>query len=382
MFDARAVNRQARLEVPSAPVPTRTDRLLATRATMALGVAGVRYWSTVAPVVRVELDRWRRSAAAISEPGLRQLALDKLNGESFNAEAAAMLATRAPRAHRSDVAEAIVALQVLFDLLDGLTEQPLEDPLGNGQTLFGIFTDALRPCSQNHAQGDSEGGIYLHELSAAAGHALARLPAWDAVIDVAVASAERSAQAQTRMHAVRQLGIDQLREWAQARASGTGLRWRELTAGAASSVLVVHALIAAAADVRMTSAQAAPVADAYMSVCALLTLLDSVIDEERDERAGELGYIGLYDDREQLAQTLAELARRAVEQTRELPNGAHHVMMLAGVIAYYTAAPDARSERARPLIRQLHRDLALLIAPALAVMRAWRLARGLRARRT
>ena len=41
-----------------------------------------------------------------------------------------MLATFAPRAARAQVVEAIVASQLLFDLLDGLTERPSADPMG------------------------------------------------------------------------------------------------------------------------------------------------------------------------------------------------------------------------------------------------------------
>jgi len=357
------------------------DRRLAARATLALALAGVRYWSTVAPVVRVQLEHWRRRAAAIPDARLRALALSKLEEERFNAEAGAMLATLAPRAHRSDVVEAIVALQVLFDLLDGLNEQPLRDPLADGERLFAPFTDALRP-SPRRRSACGDGDDYLQELSAAASGALIRLPARGSVIELAAASARRAAQAQIRMHASPALGIGQLRDWAQAQARGTGLQWPELAAGAASSVLVLHALIAAAADARTTPEQAAGIGHAYLSICVLLTLLDSLIDEQRDARAGQLGYIGLFEDRELLARTLAAGAARASEQARALAGGAHHVTMLTGVVAYYTSAPDACGERVRPLVARLHRSLAPLIAPSLAFMRAWRLARRLRAGRT
>ena len=182
------------------------------------------------------------------------------------------------------------------------------------------------------------------------------------------------------MHAVPRLGLGQLQRVGAGSGAGTGLQWRELLAGAASSVLAVHALIAAAADARTTPAQAARIADAYLSICVLLTLLDSLIDEQQDERAGRPGYISLYDDRELLAQTLGESAVRAGGEARELPGGAHHVMMLTGVVAYYTSAPGARGERARPLVVALHRGLAPLISPTVVFMRAWRLARRLRAR--
>jgi tetraprenyl-beta-curcumene synthase len=310
---------------------------------------------------------------------VRALALAKLEDERFNAEAGAMLATLAPRAYRRDVVEAIVALQVLFDLLDGLTERPLRDPLADGERLFAAFTDALDSHARRGLPREGDDGGYLDALSDAASGALGRLPARGAVIGVAAASAQRAAQAQIRMHAAPRLGAGQLQAWAREQARGTELQWRELLAGAASSVLSVHALVVAAADVRTTPAQAAEIEHAYLSICVLLTLLDSLTDHERDEGAGESGYISLYDDRELLAQTLAGSAGRAAAKARELAHGAHHVVILTGVVAYYSSTADARNALARPVVAQLHRDLAPLIAPTLVCMRAWRLARRLRA---
>jgi tetraprenyl-beta-curcumene synthase len=343
-------------------------------AAWSLLVASARYWRTVAPVVRRELDRWRRRAAAIADPQLRELALSKLEEERFNAEAGAMLATLAPREHRSDAVQAIVALQVLFDLLDGLTERPLQDPLADGERLFEAFTRAVSTRPLPPCRGDD----YLSELSAVAAGALGRLPARAAVIEAATASAGRAAHAQIRMHASPQLGTGQLREWAQAQSRDTGMQWRETLAGSASSVLAVHALIAAAADSRNTAAQARRIESAYLSVCVVLTLLDGIIDRERDERAGAPTYIGLYDDHRELAQVLAGATRRASARTRALQHGAHHLMVLTGVVAYYTSAPSARSEFARPLVTQVHRALLPTVAPALALMRVWRVGRRLR----
>jgi tetraprenyl-beta-curcumene synthase len=371
------VSRQTR-RASAVRVFARADRALLARAAMALVLANVRYWATVAPLVRVELKHWRLRAAAIADPDLRELAVRKLDRESFNAEAGAMLATLAPRAYRRDVVRAIVALQVLFDLLDGLTEQPLNDPLADGERLFVPFMAAVRgePGRSAADRGAQDG--YLWELSEVAGGAVAGLPARDAVLEPAVASGLRAAQAQIRMHAASQLGVEQLREWAQAQARGTDLQWRELAAGAASSVLAVHALIAAAADFRSTRAQALRIADAYLWICVLLTLLDSLVDQEQDDRAGEAGYISLYDDRALLAEELPQVALRAGVQAGGLPRGEYHLMMLTGVVAYYTSAPGARGELARPAVARLHAALAPLIAPARALMRFWRAARRLR----
>jgi tetraprenyl-beta-curcumene synthase len=355
-------------------VLARGDRRLFARTMLALVVANVRYWSTIAPVVRVELEHWRRRARAIPDVALRERALAKLEHERFHADGGAMLATLAPRVHRRDAVEAIVALEVLYDLLDGLTEQPLEDPLGDGARLFTAFTDAVSARPQSLGQDHGDHG-YLQELSLAASGALARLPARAAVIEIAAASAERAAQAQIRMHATPRLGTAQLQEWAQAQAPGTGLQWRELLAGAASSVVAIHALVAAAADARTTPAQAARIEAAYLPVCVLVTLLDSLVDEAVDKAAGEIGYISLYADRELLAQTLGETAVGAVALIRELPNAAHHLMTLTGVVAYYTSAPEARAEAARPVVSRLHSVLSPLLGPTLAFMRAWRMLR-------
>ena len=375
------------------------ERRLMARAGVALLLANVRYWTSVAPTVRSELRRWEQRAGAIEDPELRALALEKLRGESLHAEAAAILATRAPRAHRRDAARAIVALELLFDYLDGLTERPCADPLREGERLFEAYIDALAAGSQRNGtapdlgyEGERSGNepptkedSYLRALSDTVSQALARLPAFGAIAEVARTSATRGVQAQVRMHAASQLGVEQVERWARSESDGTDLHWRELLVGSASSVLAMHALIAAAAQPKTTPAHAAQIDAAYLSTGVLLTLLDGLIDHEHDHaEQGEdasLGYLGFYGDRDELAQTLTQAARRAAAQAGALPGGAHHVMTLVGVVAYYTSAPGARGELAAPIVERLQRELTPLIFPALQIMRLWRLAKRVRNRR-
>jgi tetraprenyl-beta-curcumene synthase len=177
------------------------------------------------------------------------------------------------------------------------------------------------------------------------------------------------------MHAVPALGTEQLQEWATGESEGTGLQWRELLAGAASSVLVLHALIAAAADPRTTPDAAARIAEAYLSTCVLLTVLDGLVDYEHDTSCDgpeRPGYLNLFEDPDELSDVLVHTARRAAIQARALPNRAHHVMILVGVVAYYSSEPGADGELARPVVTCLRRELAPLMSPTVAVMRAWR----------
>ena len=356
------------------------------------------------------MRHWEARARAIEDPELRALALKKLRGEGFNAEAAAMAATIAPRATRSHAVRAIVALELLYDYLDGLSERPHADPLGEGERLYAAFVGALEPdtvpfsgereaigtrrrfarrrvaidpCAQ-HLGGQLDAlsaDSYLEELGQAVRGALTQLPASEAIAPFAQRCATRGAQAQIRMHAAPLLGAAQLGDWARGEAHGTTLQRHEFAAGAACSVLGLHALIAAAADPRTTPAHAQAIEQAYLFTGAMVTLLDGVIDHERDATAGELSYAGLYEDPALLAQALACAAREASRRSAELRNSAHHLMTLAAAAAYWCSAPEASGAHARPALEELRRELRGLLFIPLLTMRAWRASRAARPRR-
>jgi tetraprenyl-beta-curcumene synthase len=348
----------------------------APRVLAAFALANARYWLCVARQVHAQMRHWEARAREIEDPELRALALEKLHAEGFNAEAAAMAATIAPRATRAHAVRAIVALELLYDYLDGLSERPHADPLAEGERLYGTLLGALDPSV------DMEGtDVYLHELGAAVRDALALLPASAAIGQVALRCAARGAQAQTRMHATPTLGAEQLGEWARGEEHGTTLEWREFAAGAACSVLALHALIAAAADPRTTPAHAQEIETAYLFTGAVVTLLDGVVDRERDLAAGAYSYAGLYEDQALLAQALAAAAREAAHRARELQNGAHHLMTLAAAAAYWCSAPGADAAHARPALGELRRELRGLLFIPLLVMRTWRASRAARPRR-
>jgi tetraprenyl-beta-curcumene synthase len=378
-------------------VPSFGDPLFLARTANALLLANLRYWRSVAPIVRCELARWEEQARTIDDPQLRAIALGKLGGESFHAEAATMLATLAPRAHRRDVVVAILALELLFDYLDGVTELPTPDPLTDHSRLFIAYWHAVAlPDSDTPTDRHAErpDGHYLWALSDAVSSALARLPSAAVVTPLALANAEAAIQAQVRIHAVPQLGREQLETWAKTETAATSSRWREFLAASASSVLVVHALIAAAANPGTTREHAAQIARTYLSTCTVLTLLDGLVDYDQDSRApggtngvhdrrsAGLGYIDLYPHPNELSEVLADAARRAAGQARHLPNAAHHVMSLVGVIAYYTSHPGARGQFAAPIAKRLRQEVSPLIHPTFALMRGWRLAKRIRTRRT
>lgn len=321
------------------------------RSTLALVQANVRYWHTVAPVVREQLAHWEQRAREIDDPPRRSLALGKLRAERFNPQLAATLATLAPRLHRRAVTEAIVALQVAYDYLDAVDER-----------YMGVGDDP-----------------YARELLALVVDRARRLPATPEVWETAQVAAERCRLAQAHGHRASGSQDERLRLWASAQATGTSLEWPEWLAGAQASVLSLHALIAAAADSRTTRDDAQALDRAYLRIGAL-TMLDSLIDHEEDEAGEALRYAQLYTSAGRMADRLACVAREAIEQTRGLRDGAHHHVTAGGIVAYYASSPSAREGQIKEVFTRVRRELDAPLPATLAVMRVWRVAKRARER--
>jgi tetraprenyl-beta-curcumene synthase len=351
---------------------------------MALALVNVRYWCEVAPLVRRQLHCWRQCAQTIDDPVLRTLALSKLDDEGFNAEAAAMLATLAPRRHRRRAVEAIIATEIMYDYLDGLTESPSCLAPQDGSCLFTAFTDALSPSLpssgsyyRHHPHSEDR---YLDALVAAVREALPGLPMFAPLAELLQASAARGAAAQLQIHAAAHSESKELEHWAREHAVDTSLQWREFLAAAACSVLSLHALIIAASDPRTTYEQALELDEIYLSISVLPTILDSLIDYDADTADNTPGYVRHYENDSVLAEHLASVVGDVIAHSRSARHGAHHVMTLVGVLAYYLSAPGANTAYAHEVTVQLTRQSEPLLAPTLAMMRTWRAAKRLRAR--
>ncbi|HEY2569819.1 MAG TPA: DUF2600 family protein [Solirubrobacteraceae bacterium] len=347
----------------------------------ALVLANARFWPTVAPAMWRELARWRAEAGAIEQPALRALAREKLHSEAFNAEVAATLATLAPRPVRAQSVRAIVALEVLFDYLDGRTESKdgAGDRAEQAERQLSAIANALDPGAERWTAPDGQGdGRYILALNRHVAEQVATLPSFAAVRQNAVAAGGRCAQAQARLHAAGASGDRQLEAWAREASAASGLGWREYAAGCASSVIAMHALIAAAGRAGLTAREAQSIDRTYLAIGALITMLDSTVDQAEDCATGKPGYIRLFADPDERAQSASALVRLALTRAAASPDAEHHTMTLAGVIAYYTSHPGARALRARPVLAAVRREIGPAVWPTLAVMGGWRAAKVLR----
>lgn len=340
---------------------------------MAVVSALVAYERRIRPSVQAELKRWEASAVAIPDPVLRAAALSGLREKGRNAEATAVFAILAPRAHRDRALRAMTALQIAIDYLDSLGEAPVDDPLADGLALHGAIEDAVSPDTptgdwyRHHPQ--REDGGYLAALVAACREEVAGLPARGIVMPTLTRAARRCGEGQSHTHAAVRTGVAGLEAWAREQPAAPGYLWWEIAAGASSSV-AVHALVSAAAD-RRTSAEQSESIDAlyFPSMGALTVLLDDVVDREDDLETGQHSYLDYYTGEQQAADRIGLLAERARAATRHLRKGRRHRAILAGVAGFYLSGPANGSGYARPIRERLFQSLGSAVRPIMLAMR-------------
>jgi Protein of unknown function (DUF2600) len=179
------------------------------------------------------------------------------------------------------------------------------------------------------------------------------------VLPAARHAARRCGEGQSQTHAAVEDGGARLRAWAEqqrpSQSSGPSptYEWWEIAAGASSSV-AAHALIAAAADRRITAHDAGAIDAAYFpSVGALTVLLDDLIDLREDRAAGEHNYIAYYAGDQNAAERLAAIGREAKARAADLPRSHRHAAIAAGVVGYYLGSPAAQAASAAPVRQRL-----------------------------
>lgn len=345
-------------------------------ATFSATVAG--YLSSVLPGVTRELAHWRRRALQIPDPTLRALACEA-NAKRGNMEGAALFAVLAPRRRRTQTLRALVAFQTAYNYLDTLAEQPSADPLQNGRRLHEALLVSLDP-SAAHADyyafhPQREDGGYLTELSDTCRQALATLPAHVLVSSATWAAAARIVAFQSLNLTEHQGGYEELQRWARELTPvGSALAWWQ-AAGAGGSSLAVHALIAAAADPELRQVDVQAIHDAYFPwICALHSLLDSLVDLDEDDRAAQRNLLAYDASDQHAARAMGSLARRARAATAPLPQAARHRVIVCVMAAYYLSSPQAATPRAQTIAAGIPAALSPLLAPALMLFRLRRLA--------
>jgi len=346
---------------------------------MSLAYVMGRFWSTIFPLARAQLRAWERAACAIPDPELREHALATLRSEGLSAMGAALVATTAAR-YDPALVRLLVALQIAWDYIDTLSEQPSADPVANGVQLHRALIDAVAPEAEpadyyrfNRARDD---GGYLAALVAHCRAACTELPAHGAVSAAAVRELRR-AEVQYVNNLPEAERAPTFRRWAERQDSIDGdAGWIELAA-AASSSLGVLAMLASAADPATTEADVERIWGAYMPwIDALTALLDSFVDHAGDVAGGLMNWIEQYPSPAVAALRIQQVTLRAMLAARRLPRPERHVVIVAGMAAMHLSQASAREPGAQPAAAAVLRATGTPVTQLLLILlRAWRLAR-------
>lgn len=316
----------------------------------------VEYEASIVSLARREIRRWATAAAAIPDLTLRRLATRAIAIDASNAEAAAAFAAAAPRRLRRVSVELLVAQQILLDYVDMLGEQTAD--LEYGRAIGAALPAAISASVPGFDSICGDGG-YLIALIATCRRRLQQLPSATAVEQEAEAAAIRCAEALAHTHTSAGTGDDaELHRWTTRQASKGGYTWWEIAAGGNSN-LALLALLAAAADPATTNADADAIASAYWPhVCIMSTLMDSLVDYERDAMCTNLSFVSHYSDTCAARDGLVHATQRSLTAVRSLRRSHTHTMIVCGVAGYYAAAAAPGSlaaEVAPSVIAQLGR---------------------------
>ncbi len=340
--------------------------------------AARRYWLGVFPGVCAE--RRRREARALQIPDvlLQRVVRDALR-KWGNIEGATAFAAFVPARRRAAAARAMASFQAAYNYLDMLTELPNADPMRNGQLLHRALLVALDPGAPHpdyyeghHLQED---GGYLVDTVEECRAALAQLPSYAAVAPAALRACERIVAFQSCNTGEVPGDHAALERWARAHAPAQcGLRWWEVAAAAGSS-LGIYALLAAAAQPRVSESEIAAIEQAYFPwIGALHSLLDNLVDIAEDYATGQRSLVGCYASSLDACTRMRLLAEEALQAAEELP-GRGHVLVLAAMASFYLCTPEAAAPAARPVA---HAVLDSLGEPARLAMSVFRVRMGLR----
>ena len=331
----------------------------------------IDYEASIVPNARREIRRWADVAATIPDPTLRSHATDAIVIDASNAEAAAAFAAVTPRRRRRATVELLVAQQILLDYVDMLGERICAEQLLRGLAVGRALAAAVaRPASPLDLDALGDDGGYLAGLVAVCRNGLWRFPSAAVVAQQLEIAAVRCAHGLAHAHTAAHQGTTtELRDWATAQEGAVGYSWWETAAGSNSN-LAILALLAAAADPLTTQHDATAIASAYWPhVCVISTLLDSLVDYERDATSGNFSFVSHYPGFAATHSGLLRATTRSLAATKPLLHSHVHTMIVCGVAGYY-AASATQDSFASKLAPSLVAALGPTATPIILALRA------------
>lgn len=315
-----------------------------------------RMYRYILPGVRKELSHWRQLAERIPDAELKLQAIASMKSKQFHCLGGAVYAS-GHRAHRHHLLQLITAFQTISDYLDNLCDRSTSLSAEDFRSLHLAMLDAIDPEGTYHDyyqhRTESEDQGYLRELVTACREVIRKLPSYRVVQPYVKRLVSLYCDLQVYKHIAPELREQALYNWwEEHRRHYPNLKWNEFAA-ACGSTLGVFMLFQAASWPDLTEGEAREIHDSYFPyICALHILLDYLIDQEEDERCGDLNFCSYYDGQDQMAERLRYILDQAKEAGSHLPDARFHQMIVEGLLGLYLSDPKVNTQQSVSRIRR------------------------------
>jgi tetraprenyl-beta-curcumene synthase len=307
-----------------------------------------RMYRYILPGVRSELHKWRKLAERIPDPELKRQAIASMTTKEFHCLGGAVYASGSI-AQRQHLLRLITAFQTISDYLDNLCDRSTSLSAEDFRALHQAMLDAVNPHREMHDyyvhRKETEDGGYLRSLVGACRELTRQLPSYSVVQPLISDLVSLYCDLQVYKHIHPELREQALLDWwEQHRHRCPDLKWNEFAA-ACGSTLGVFMLFQAAGSSGLTEGEAWAIYEAYFPyICALHILLDYLIDQEEDERGGDLNFCAYYTSPGLTVDRLQHIAEQARMAGSRLPGARFHLMIIEGLLALYLSDPKVSGQ--------------------------------------
>lgn len=308
-----------------------------------------RVYRKIIPAVHQELAYWRSRAEKIPNPELRKQALASIEHKTFHCEGGAILALTAKDDYKKAV-KFIVAYQTISDYLDNLCDRSTSLDPADFAALHESMSDAL--CLQAETKNyyrlrdDQDDAGYLHDLSETCRSCLRELTHYDLIKDYLQELCRYYCDLQIHKHVVKEERVPRLKNWFNRYQDKLPeMEWYEFSA-CSGSTLGIFCLVSYAMRPDFKLEDAISIRRGYFPyIQGLHILLDYFIDQEEDQRGGDLNFCTYYKSEETLFKRLKHFVIEADRHTEFLPHKKFHQLINRGLLGIYLSDEKVRKQK-------------------------------------
>ena len=310
-----------------------------------------RYVLEVFPLVKAELEKWKRAAQQAPDANLAAQAIASIEQKGFHCLGGSIFGLY-PGVRMKQVIEFVVAFQTISDYLDNLVDQlDIQDELAFYQLHLAML-EALEP---EVKRSDyylyypySEDGGYLDSLVLTCQKNLSQLPAYKIIQVELYWLVSMYNSLQVNKH----LAAEEREQRVVAWSDEYLFAYPELSnwefAAASGSTLGIFSLYAAGFDSKLNSDKAHRLSQAYFPwITGLHILLDYFIDLEEDAVRGELNFVQYYTSEPERQERLQLFLTNSLTRANELEYAGFHRVVVNGLMAMYLSDVKSRSRNIR-----------------------------------